>query len=236
MQPSCIAGAGGNRSSIVITIQDSCPGCPANQLALHPLTFARLANLSRNAIPVRYRQASAAALWPAVPQLLLKAQDERLPSAHLVGGACPLRPSCCPPTHTPSIHPSPLCQVACQPPDDIQVVVEAYNLGGEGWLRLHLEQASGAACWLVEVQCLPQSWGLPPFMCCICVFALQLSASGCQCKAVLHCCAPMLHARRWAAAVASSRCGCAAPPWKVAPLPQMPPRRGCRPSGASSTT
>ncbi|PRW59396.1 Solute carrier family 35 member F6 isoform B [Chlorella sorokiniana] len=88
-QSPCIAGAGGNRSSVIITVQDGCPGCPADQLALHPLAFARLANLSRNAIPVRYRQ------------------------------------------------------VACQPPENIQVVVEAYNLGGEGWLRLHLEQVGG---------------------------------------------------------------------------------------------
>lgn len=56
-QGPCIAGAGGNRSSVVITVQDACPGCPAGELALHPLAFARLANLSRNAIPVRYRQA-----------------------------------------------------------------------------------------------------------------------------------------------------------------------------------
>lgn len=105
MQPSCIAGAGGNRSSIVITIQDGCPGCPANQLALHPLTFARLANLSRNAIPVRYRQASAAALRPAVPQLLLKAEDEHVLKCTYGKQCLPTAPSLLPAdTPLPPLH------------------------------------------------------------------------------------------------------------------------------------
>lgn len=144
MQGPCIAGAGGNRSSVVITVQDACPGCPAGELALHPLAFARLANLSRNAIPVRYRQARNSCSPAAESRTLSSAGGWRR-KCHCM---CHIAPA--PAAHTSALPP---VQVACDPPQDMQVVVEAYNLGGDGWLRLHLEQVSVDS--LAGVQHLP---------------------------------------------------------------------------------
>lgn len=66
--------ASGN-ASIVVAVVDACPGCADDQLALHPLAVSQLAPLSREAIPVRYRQVrglgvgGAGAGW-AVPHRL----------------------------------------------------------------------------------------------------------------------------------------------------------------------
>lgn len=57
----------------------------------------------------------------------------------------------------------PPLQVACNPPQDMQVVVEAYNLGGDGWLRLHLEQVSVGS--LAGVQCVPGKAAFAALLC-----------------------------------------------------------------------
>ena len=137
-------------------------------------------------------------------------------------------------------------QVECEPPSNIQVVVEQYSLSGEGWLRLHLEQARVRG-WALLGGCLapcgmPQlAWpcrgmprSCPAPLCALCSMSPSSGVRACPFEAPTP---PALPAqRRWAAAVASGPSGCAPPPRRATRPPRMPPRRGSRPSGASWPT
>lgn len=102
-------------------------------MAVHPLALSRLAPLAQaNSTRIRFRQASrrgAAALLccACCCSVDTRSSDMR----HALARLMPFPSTLLPP------------QVACEPPQNIQVVVEQYSLAGEGYMRLHLEQVGG---------------------------------------------------------------------------------------------
>lgn len=210
--------ASGN-ASIVVAVVDACPGCADDQLALHPLAVSQLAPLSREAIPVRYRQVRGLGVGGAgagvgCAQQVGPCQTAGFHSPWL--SISKVRWRRCAPLHPKTTPVWPPLQVACRPPGNVIVTVEQYSVLRGGWMRLHVSQvwtvAHDAACcmtshaaWIAALLWRAFAAGDIGFSCTVFSPDLFCAAAGGRQRrhpgrlAALHCssCVPPRIRRRW---------------------------------------